>query len=201
MTKRFLSQLVFVVLFFTLLSKSGFAAPALVVIDPGHGGQDRGGIPGQRLAEKIYTLDTGLRLARILRSMGIKVVMTRTDDTFISLSERTNIANQYRGTDAIFVSIHYNSGQREGAYGIETYYYNPRAYRLAALVHPRVTRAMYSIDRRIRQRGYWVLRRNRLPAILVECGFLTNGAEGRRVMDGDYREQTARAIAEGIQRW
>ena len=192
---------VLILIFFFISSGATLAAPSLVVIDPGHGGQDRGGVPGQRLAEKIYTLDTANRLARILRSMGIKVVMTRTDDTFISLSERTNIANRYQGRDALFVSIHYNSGQREGAYGIETYYYSRNAYRLAALVHPRVVKAMYSIDRRIRQRGYWVLRRNRLPAILVECGFLTNGAEGRRVMESNYREQTARAIAEGVQRW
>jgi N-acetylmuramoyl-L-alanine amidase len=178
------------------------AAPAVVVIDPGHGGQDRGGIPGQRLAEKIFTLDTAKRLARILRASGsIKVVMTRDDDTFVSLTERTNISNQFRGSNAVFISIHYNSGLREGAYGIETYYNNRSAYRLASLVHPRVVQAMNSIDRFIRQRGYWVLRKNRLPAILVECGFLTNGAEARRISDPAYRERTARAISEAIERW
>ena len=199
MTNNFLSQLFAFLSFSILISVGSIAHPAIVVIDPGHGGIDRGGIPGQRFAEKVFTLDTGKRLAKILRSNGdIKVVMTREDDTFVSLTERTNIANQYRGRDAIFVSIHYNSALREGAYGIETYYNNKRTYRLAALVHPRVIQAMNSIDRGIRQRGYRVLRRNLLPAILVECGFLTNQGEGERASDSNYRQRVARAIARAI---
>ena len=199
MTNNFLSQVFVFLAFSILISGVSIAHPAIVVIDPGHGGIDRGGIPGQRFAEKVFTLDTGKRLAKILRSNGdINVVMTREDDTFVSLTDRTNIANQYRGRDAIFVSIHYNSALREGAYGIETYFNNRRAYRLAALVHPRVIQAMNSIDRGIRQRGYRVLRKNLLPAILVECGFLTNQAEGERASDPNYRQRVARAIASAI---
>jgi len=193
------------ILFFLLLlmvSASALARPAVVVIDPGHGGSDQGGMPGQRLAEKGFTLDTAKRLARVLANgTGIKVILTRDDDTFVSLTERTNIANQYAGRDAVFVSIHFNAGRREGAYGIETYYNNQRGYRLAALVHPRVIRAMASIDRGIRHRGYWVLRKNRLPAILVECGFLTNPAEAARISDSRWRERLARAIADAIVRY
>jgi N-acetylmuramoyl-L-alanine amidase len=159
-------------------------------------------LPGQRLAEKGFTLDTAQRLARVLgNSTGIKVVLTRHDDTFVSLTERTNIANQFAGRDAIFVSIHFNAGLREGAYGIETYYNNQRGYRLAALVHPGVIRTMVSIDRGIRHRGYWVLRKNRLPAILVECGFLTNPAEAVRISDVGSRERLARAIGDAIARY
>jgi N-acetylmuramoyl-L-alanine amidase len=199
MMSHFLFQAVVFSVFSILLSVGSIAHPAIVVIDPGHGGRDRGGIPGQKLAEKVFTLDTGKRLARILRANGdIKVLMTRDDDTFVSLTEGTNIANQYRGRDAVFVSIHYNSAQREGAYGIETYYNNKRAYRLAALVHPRVIQAMDSVDRGIRQRRYRVLRKNRLTAILVECGFLTNRVEGERASDPDYRRRVARAIASAI---
>src|SRR6516164_6532973 len=199
MTNHFLFQAVVFLVFSIRLSMGSIAHPAIVVIDPGHGGRDRGGIPGQKLAEKVFTLDTGKRLARILQANGdINVVMTRDDDAFVSLTERTNIANQYRGRDAVFVSIHYNSAQRDGAYGIETYYNNKRAYRLAALVHPRVIQAMDSIDRGIRQRRYRVLRKNRLPAILVECGFLTNRVEGERASDPGYRQRVARAIASAI---
>jgi N-acetylmuramoyl-L-alanine amidase len=159
-------------------------------------------MPGQRIAEKGFTLDTAKRLARVLgNGTGIKVVLTRDDDTFVSLNERTNIANQYAGRDAVFVSIHFNAGRREGAYGIETYYNNQRGYRLAALVHPRVIRTMASIDRGVRHRGYWVLRKNRLPAILVECGFLTNPAEAARISDAGSRERLARAIADAIVRY
>jgi N-acetylmuramoyl-L-alanine amidase len=176
------------------------ARPAVVVIDPGHGGRDRGGMPGQVLPEKPFTLDVGIRLARILRAQTrIKVVLTRTGDYFVSLPERTRIANAYAGINAVFVSIHFNGAWRVGAYGIETYYYNPRAYRLAALIHPRVIQAMGSIDRGIRHRGYFVLRRNRLPAVLVECGFLTNRAEAARILQPAARENLARAIAAGIE--
>jgi N-acetylmuramoyl-L-alanine amidase len=189
-------------LFSLMFSATGLAHPSVVVIDPGHGGHDRGGIPGQRLAEKVFTLDTAKRLARILRNdTAIKVVLTRDDDTFVSLKERTNIANQYAGHNALFVSIHFNAGRREGAYGIETYYNNQRGYRLAALVHPRVIQAMASIDRGIRHRSYRVLRNNRLPAILVECGFLTNPAEAARITDSHSRERLARAIADAILRY
>jgi N-acetylmuramoyl-L-alanine amidase len=159
-------------------------------------------MPGQRLAEKGFTLDTAKRLARVLGDgTGIKAVLTRDDDTFVSLTERTNIANQQAGRDAVFVSIHFNAGRRPGAYGIETYYNNQRGYRLAALVHPRVIRAMVSIDRGIRHRGYWVLRKNRLPAILIECGFLTNPAEAARISDSHSRERLASAIADAIVRY
>ena len=190
------------VLLLLMVSASAVARPAVVVIDPGHGGHDRGGMPGQHIPEKGFTLDTAKRLARVLRNgTAIKVVLTRDDDTFVSLTERTNIANQYTGRDAVFVSIHFNAGRREGAYGIETYYNNQRGYHLAALVHPRVIQAMASIDRGVRHRGYWVLRRNRLPAILVECGFLTNNAEAARISDSGSRERLARAIADAIVRY
>ena len=186
-------------LFSLMFSGTGVAQPSVVVIDPGHGGHDRGGIPGQRLAEKVFTLDTAKRLARVLSNRtAIKVVLTRSDDRFVSLEERTNIANQYAGRNALFVSIHFNAGLREGAYGIETYYNNQRGYRLATLVHPRVIQAMASADRGIRHRGYRVLRKNRLPAILVECGFLTNPVEAARITDAHSRERLARAIADAI---
>jgi N-acetylmuramoyl-L-alanine amidase len=202
MTKLFVARASLFLLFSLMFSGTGGAQPSVVVIDPGHGGHDRGGIPGQRLAEKGFTLDTAKRLARVLRNhTAIKVVLTRSDDTFVSLTERTNIANQYAGRNALFVSIHFNAGLREGAYGIETYYNNQRGYRLATLVHPRVIQAMVSIDRGIRHRSYRVLRKNRLPAILVECGFLTNPAEAARITDARSRERLARAIADAILRY
>ena len=188
-------------LWFVLTAKL-LAHPAIVVIDPGHGGRDRGGMPGQVLPEKVFALDVAKRLARTLRDgPGIKVVLTRNDDSFVSLAERTNIANRYNGYNAVFVSIHFNSGRRQGAFGIESYYNNQRGYRLAALIHPGVIRALASIDRGIRHRGYRVLRKNRLPAVLIECGFLTNPSEAARISDPRSRESLANAIAAGIMRY
>jgi N-acetylmuramoyl-L-alanine amidase len=184
-----------------LVSADVEARPAVVVIDPGHGGSDRGGMPGQILPEKPYTLDTARRLAQVLKADGIKVVLTRNADYYVPLGARTSIANAYAGYNAVFISIHFNSGRRIGAHGIETYYNNSRAYRLAALIHPRVIQALGSVDRGIRHRGYFVLRRNRLPAVLVECGFLTNPAEAARIVTPGFRQNLAKALAAGIERY
>ncbi|HMH02770.1 MAG TPA: N-acetylmuramoyl-L-alanine amidase, partial [Candidatus Udaeobacter sp.] len=76
-----------------------------VVIDAGHGGYDRGGIPGQRVAEKEMTLDVAQRLKKVLAASGYRVVMTRDSDVFVPLGTRVAIANSY--ANAIFVSVHF----------------------------------------------------------------------------------------------
>src|SRR6185437_10252037 len=94
----------------------------VVVIDAGHGGHDRGGIPGQRVAEKTMTLDVAKRLQDILNANGYRTVMTRESDVFVPLPTRVAVANAYR--NALFVCIHFNSARRSGANGIETYFYS-----------------------------------------------------------------------------
>ncbi len=167
-----------------------------VVIDPGHGGHDRGGVPGQRISEKALTLDTSIRLARILKEAGLKIVMTRTRDVFVSLPERSRLANKFRS--AIFVSVHYNSAPRVGAAGLETYYYGSSAAALAARIQYRIVRKLRSEDRGVKRRGFYVLRNTKIPAVLVECGFLTNPSEGKRALTTKYRDDIAREIATAI---
>jgi len=168
-----------------------------VVIDAGHGGHDRGGGPGQRIPEKPYTLDISQRLSSALRARGFRTVMTRSDDSFISLGQRCAVGNSQR--DAIFVSIHLNSARREGADGIETYYYSAKSASLASTLHNAVVRAAGTEDRHVRRRGFYVIRRTtRIPAVLVECGFLTNRAEARRLLTASHRQKLANAIAAAI---
>jgi N-acetylmuramoyl-L-alanine amidase len=95
-----------------------------IVIDAGHGGHDTGTIGPTGLMEKDLCLDVALRLGKIIeqRLPGADVVYTRSDDTFIPLEERTNIANQAKAD--LFISIHANSSQDHAARGIETYYLN-----------------------------------------------------------------------------
>jgi N-acetylmuramoyl-L-alanine amidase len=174
---------------------SGFGSNT-VVIDPGHGGFDRGGIPGQRVAEKEMALDVSQRLGKRLRAAGYRVIMTRDSDVFVPLGERTRIANSYRS--AVFVCIHFNSATRAGANGIETYYYNNSSAPLAASIHRQVVAGTTSENRGIRRRGYFVLRRTSIPAVLVECGFLTNPTEARLALQSSYRQQLADRIADGI---
>ncbi len=171
-------------------------AQRTVVIDAGHGGYDRGGVPYQRIGEKNLTLDVAQRLRRILEGAGYRVVMTRDSDDFISLGQRVATANSQR--DAIFVSIHFNSAPRSGANGIETYYYRSDSASLAANIHRNVVAGAPSENRGIRRRGYYVLRRTKIPAVLVECGFLTNPTEGRYALSGSYRQKLADEIARGI---
>jgi N-acetylmuramoyl-L-alanine amidase len=167
-----------------------------VVIDAGHGGFDRGGIPGQSVAEKSMTLDVALLLRKILRDAGYRVVMTRDSDVFVTLGDRVRIANSY--SHAIFVCIHFNSASRAGANGIETYYYSNQSAALAASIHRQVVAGTTSENRGIRRRGYFVLRRTTVPAVLVECGFLTNPTEARLALQSSYREQLAERIANGV---
>ena len=167
-----------------------------VVVDAGHGGHDRGGIPGQRVAEKNMTLDVAQRLRNVLAASGYRVVMTRDSDVFVPLPTRVAIANSYR--NAIFVCIHFNATKRAGASGIETYFYSRDSLPLASAVHYYVTGGAPSGNRGVRRRGYYVLRKTSIPAVLVECGFLTNPTEAAYAQSTSYRQKLAEEIAAGV---
>ena len=167
-----------------------------VVIDAGHGGYDRGGIPGQRVAEKEMTLDVAQRLKNVLAANGYRVVMTRDSDVFVPLGTRVAIANSY--PNAIFVSVHFNSAKRSGAGGIETYFYSRDSLPLASAIHYFVAGGAPSSNRNVRRRGYFVLRKTAVPAVLVECGFLTNPNEAALAQTASYRQKLAEEIAAGV---
>lgn len=186
----------FIFLLLGLILAASQAFAVTVVIDAGHGGHDRGGSPGQRIPEKPYTLDIARRLASALRSRGIRTVMTRSGDYFVGLDQRCAIANST--SNSIFVSIHLNSGAREGANGIETYFYSSKSAALASSLHTAVLRAAGSENRGVRRRGFYVLRHNARPAVLLECGFLTNRAEASRLMSSSHRQRIANSVAAAI---
>ena len=167
-----------------------------VVIDAGHGGFDRGGIPGQRIPEKEMTLDVAQRLKGVLTAAGYHVVMTRDSDVFVPLATRVAIANSYR--NAIFVCIHFNSAKRMGAGGIETYFCSRERLPLASAIHYYIAGGAPSANRGVRRRGFYVLRKTGIPAVLVECGFLTNPTEGAYAESTSYRQKLATEIAAGI---
>jgi N-acetylmuramoyl-L-alanine amidase len=175
---------------------SGDSSPTTVVIDAGHGGFDRGGIPGQRVSEKDMTLDVARRLKSVLTASGYRVVMTRDSDDFIPLGTRCSIANSNR--NAIFVSVHFNSATRAGASGIETYFYSRDSLALASAIHHYVVGGAPSSSRGVRRRGYYVLRKTSIPAVLVECGFLTNPTEAAYAQNASYRQKLAEEIAAGV---
>jgi N-acetylmuramoyl-L-alanine amidase len=174
----------------------GSSSSITVVIDAGHGGFDRGGIPGQKIPEKEMTLDVAQRLKALLAAGGYRVVMTRDSDIFVPLPGRVAIANSYG--NAIFVCIHFNSAKRMGAGGIETYFYSRDSLPLASAIHYYVAGGAPSSNRGVRRRGFYVLRKTRVPAVLVECGFLTNPTEGEYVQTAAYRQKLAEEIAAGV---
>ncbi|HXP35380.1 MAG TPA: N-acetylmuramoyl-L-alanine amidase [Chthoniobacterales bacterium] len=167
-----------------------------VVIDAGHGGFDRGGIPRQLVPEKTMNLDVAQRLKAVLTAYGYRVVMTRDSDVFVPLGTRVAIANSYR--DAIFVCIHFNAAPRRSASGIETYFYSSQSLPLASAIHYYVAGGAPTSNRGVRRRGFYVLRKTTIPSVLVECGFLTNATEANYAQSASYRQKLAEEIGRGV---
>src|SRR3954471_17230242 len=197
---------------------------AVVVIDAGHGGQDSGTIK-TGMVEKDLTLDVARRVERLLQQRGLITVMTRADDTYVSLQERANIANTQ--PESVFVSIHFDdAGRSAGATGIETYYAahpisvpdriaswlpflqrtsseppNVESESLAGFVQQALIAHTQAADRGTRPQQFFVIANVRYPAVLIEGGFLTNKDEVQKLANADYREQMAIGIADGILRY
>lgn len=170
-----------------------------VVIDAGHGAHDFGCRNGYAY-EKHFALDIARRLERYLRKRGVHTVMTRSTDRFIPLGTRAEIGNSY--PNSIFVSIHINSATRVGASGVETFYFNSAGYRLANLVQQRIiANTNHGGNRGVKFARFKVLRESVRPAILVECAFITNPQDNRRLRDRAYREAVAQSIGQGILRF
>lgn len=175
------------------------ASPAfgfkVVVIDPGHGGHDIGAADSL-VYEKHINLDVSRRLERSLKEMGFRVVMTRSDDTFIPLDTRSAIANRHR--DAIFVSVHFNSSYKNQVSGIETFYRSSESKALADLVQRELIRSIGTVDRGVKTANFAVLRKTRHPSILVEGGFVSNPRERDAMTDPRYRQIVAESIARSL---
>jgi N-acetylmuramoyl-L-alanine amidase len=170
-----------------------------IVVDAGHGGKDPGsqGTSFSTSDEKRINLSIATELARLLKARGAKVIMTRTSDRFIELDDRATIAERYRAD--LFISIHSNShpdSSRRGAV-IYTARQPSRQSVIAAM----------KLDQAIRNAGiasdtdradYKVLTLHSRPAVLVECGYLSNYSDCKRLNTSAYRTQIATAIAAGV---
>jgi len=193
-----------------------------VVLDPGHGGVDSGAT-NRWGAEKSFALDVAQYARLQLMHAGYKVEMTRSNDKFISLEERAIFASHF--PNSVFVSVHFNtSGSAEG---LETYALAPAGVTsnaanevavadtrwcsgnaqdeqniaLAAAIHATVLTRLSMFDRGVKHARFHVLRNVRVPALLIECGFLSNPAEGQRIATSFFRQEVGSAIAQGIQNY
>ncbi len=166
-----------------------------VVIDAGHGGKD-GGSVWNGLIEKKLCLDVAKRVEAGLKSSGLKTVMTRRTDTFVELDQRTRIAN--RVPSAVFVSIHFNGSRQTIISGGEVYYRSSRGRLLASAISRFIKSRVRGGTRGIFQGNYKVLRGTQMPAVLVECGYLSNKREALRCADPAHRQKLADAIVSGL---
>ena len=189
-----------------------------IVLDPGHGGFDRGAA-GSRVIEKNFSLRLALRTAEILRRCGYTVVLTRNSDRLIPLNSRAAFANTARAD--IFVSLHCNASTDPRADGIESYCLTPAGaastnqkristakcagnkldpnnFLLAFELQRALLNRTRANDRGVRRSRFAVLRDLNMPGALLEVGFLSNPAEETRLRNAAYVEQLARGIAVGI---
>lgn len=171
-----------------------------VVVDPGHGGGDAGASSHRRrggvLLEKDLALDVGRRVASKLREAGFRTILTRRDDRFITLDDRVDCSNAY--SKSVFVSIHFNDAYRRKVHGAETYHNRRGTWQLAARIQRSLANMPCGEDRGVKIARYRVLRKSKGPALLVECGFLSNPAEANRCANAAWREQVATRIAQAI---
>lgn len=169
-----------------------------IVLDPGHGAHDAGA-SGNGLQEKNVVLDVGLRTRTKMIDAGAKIVMTRSDDTFLSLTNRTTIANN-SGADS-FISIHSNAAENPAAHGSEVYYNNtfagPESKRLAEEIQKELVKRIGTYDRGEKTANFQVIKYTRIPSILVELGFITNKDDAAKLGSSTYRQKAADAIFYG----
>ena len=168
----------------------------VIVIDPGHGGNDTGALRGSVL-EKDLTLDIALKLRKVLKEKGFnKVIMTRTSDTTLSLADRVRIANDYNAD--LFVSIHINSSVKSEINGIETHYYSDRGYDVAKVIHKELISNISATDRGLFKSKFYVINHTEAPAVLLELGFISNEQEKNLLTSERRQTDSAQAIADGI---
>src|SRR5437773_11494236 len=196
-----------------------------VVLDPGHGGHDKGAVCRYG-NEKDFALDVARKLRPLLQAKGLRVIMTREGDYFVPLDVRAQIANAAR--DSIFVSIHFNATDRNpNATGFEIFSFTPRgapstsdnavapsslsmqagtlvdaqSLALSACVYHSLLGHIPEFDRGIKRARFAVLRLTKVPAVLIEGGFLTERGESKLISNKDWRAKLAGAIGIGIENY
>ena len=181
-----------------------------VVIDPGHGGKDSGAVAEDKTTEKSLTLRLAPRVEAMLRAKGYNVIMTRSTDEFIALSERAAIAN--RNNADIFVSIHFNSAGSASPYGIEVLYASENDVELKKNAGDQTLLAKEVLNAVLRETGansrgiknrpeLAVLRRTNMTACLIEGGFMSNPAELQKLKNDSYLDKLAKGIVTGIENY
>lgn len=175
-----------------------------IAVDPGHGGANPGAVRYD-LRESDNNLAVSLKLAKLLEAQGAQVVLTRASDQAVTkdgaalrdeLQARVDLAAAKKAD--IFVSVHTNSAENTAVNGAMTFYYNETSLPLAKSIQKAMVAKTGAADKGEAYGNFLVLRNSKIPAVLVEMGFITNRAEAEKLASGDYRDRMAAGIAEGI---
>lgn len=209
-------------LYFTFMANSSadgvMTKPVLkqtVIIDAGHGGDDGGAIGIDGTVEKDINLDIALKLEKLLKFYGFDVIMTRTedimtcDDGLDSLRKRkvSDIHNRFdvleKNPNAVFISIHQNKFEDNSQHGTQVFYSgnNDESKLLAESIQNSIVSVLQPDNSRVVKKsgsGIYLLYHAKLPAVLVECGFISNPAEVKKLNDENYRMKIAILIADGL---
>lgn len=186
-----------------------------VIVDAGHGGDDGGAIGIDGTVEKDFNFDIALKLEKILKFYGFNVIMTRTqdvmtcDDGLDSLRKRkiSDIHNRFelmrKNPDAIFISVHQNIFEDSSQHGTQVFYSgnDERSKELAEAIQTSVTLTLQRKNDRVVKKsgsGIYLLYHAKIPAVLVECGFISNSDEVKKLKDESYRMKLAILIADGL---
>ena len=189
----------------------------LVIIDPGHGGEDGGAVGKSGVVEKDINLKISLALRDILHLMGYDTIMTREKDKAIydeeaiklrqkkrsDLKNRLSIIHKNSGDNSIFISIHQNKFPNEKYSGTQIFYSsnNPESEELALKIRENiVSKLQKNNEREIKESksGIFLLKKSNIPSVVVECGFLSNAEEEKKLNDNVYQKQLALCISMGI---
>lgn len=178
---------------------SGGVGKKTVVLDAGHGGSDPGAISVTKKKEKDFNLAVVLKVQKLLQNdPNINLVLTRESDTYPTLPDRVKIAENV-GAD-IFISVHANSGSASAS-GVETYYTRAASQDLAKVMHKHLVQASGLADRKVRTQSLHVTRETTMPAVLLECGYLSNKNDDALLATDEYRSKVAQGIADGIKEY
>lgn len=181
-----------------------------VVLDPGHGGNDPGKVGANSVKEKDVNLQIAMKTKKLLENEGVRVIMTRDKDQDLAgdsdhnrkvqdMKARVKLIND--AMPALTVSIHQNSYQDPAVKGAQVFYYShsKEAERAAEILKQALLTVEESGTREKKAAdSYYLLKKTEVPVVIVECGFLSNPEEAKRLTDSAYQKELAKAVAKGI---
>ncbi len=179
----------------------------VIIVDPGHGGEDPGKVGINDVLEKDLNLQIAKKVKKLLEEAGIKIVMTRTNDKVPDakkedLNQRVQLINETKPKLAL--CIHQNSYPDAKIKGAQVFYHTitPEAEDVASIVQEQLRTVDPTNTRQIKENDtYFMLKNSQVPTIIVECGFLTNPDEAAKLTQEEYQDQIAQAICEGVVKW